>query len=176
MCEGKPAWRVYAKNLRESLSSKEKDEAIARHVLSSRFMQAESFFVYLSFGSEVGTKELIFELLARGKRVCVPRISGKKMLAVPYSDKLVEGVHHILQPETGEDTFCEVTLCPLLLADERGVRLGYGGGYYDRYFFSHPKTVRVGLMYAGQAVELLPKAPHDVPLQYAFTEEGERKF
>ena len=57
----------------------------------------------------------------------------------------------LFQPPHGEDKPCEVALTPLLAYDERGHRLGYGGGYYDAYFAARPEILRVGLAYAGQA-------------------------
>lgn len=60
--------------------------------------------------------------------------------------------------------------------DGEGYRLGYGGGYYDRYFALHPDVLRVGLAYAGQAVEGLPREKTDMPLHAVVTEKGVTRF
>jgi 5-formyltetrahydrofolate cyclo-ligase len=67
----------------------------------------------------------------------------------------------------------------LLAFDRDGYRLGYGAGYYDRYLSAHraKRTIRaVGIAYAGQAVERLPRAAHDEPLDAVATEEGVIRF
>ena len=163
------------KEVRAGLKSPEKDKLIEENVLSA-FGEEESFFVYLSFGSEFSTKGLIRALLARGKRVCVPRIEGGVMRSVPYAEPLEAGAYGILQPKGGEETACRVALTPLLAVDGEGYRLGYGGGYYDRYFSLHPEVLRVGLAYAGQAVERLPREKTDMPLHAVVTEKGVMRF
>ena len=163
------------KEVRAGLKSPEKDKRIEENVLSA-FGEEESFFVYLSFGSEVSTKGLIRALLARGKKVCVPRIEGGVMRSVPYAEPLEAGAYGILQPKGGEETACRVALTPLLAVDGEGYRLGYGGGYYDKYFARHPDVLRVGLAYAGQAVERLPREKTDMPLHAVVTEKGVTRF
>ncbi len=171
----KTTLRAQMKALRVGLCSPERDAAIAGYVLSA-FGEEQSFFVYLSFGSEVGTEALIRALLARGKTVCVPRIAGGEMRSVPYREPLERGKYGILQPREGEEKTCAVALTPLLAWDREGFRLGYGGGYYDRYFAAHPRVLRVGLAYAGQAVPRLPREETDVPLHAVVTEEGVTRF
>ena len=171
----KKTLRARMKEVRAGLKSPEKDKLIEENVLSA-FGEEESFFVYLSFGSEVSTKGLIRALLARGKKVCVPRIEGGVMRSVPYAEPLEAGAYGILQPTGGEETACRVALTPLLAVDGEGYRLGYGGGYYDRYFSLHPDVLRVGLAYAGQAVEGLPREKTDMPLHAVVTEKGVMRF
>lgn len=163
------------KEVRAELKSPEKDKLIEENVLSA-FGNEESFFVYLSFGSEVSTKGLICALLACGKKVCVPRIDGGVMRSVPYQEPLETGAYGILQPQGGEETACRVALTPLLAVDGEGYRLGYGGGYYDKYFALHPDVLRVGLSYAGQAVDGLPREETDMPLHAVVTEKGVTRF
>ncbi len=174
MCE-KAALREKFKKLRAGLKSAEKDGRIAENALAA-FAEKSSFFVYLSLPAEAGTAALIEELSARGKTVCVPRIVGGEMLCVPLSDKLKSGAFGISEPEEGEEKTCEVALCPLLAFDEAGYRLGYGGGYYDRYFALHPEVLRVGLAYEGQAIGSLPHERHDARLDAVVTESGVRFF
>ncbi len=174
MCE-KSELRKKFKTLRAQLKDGERDSRIAKNALAA-FGENASFFVYLSFGTEVSTAELIKELRARGKAVCVPRIAGGEMLCVPLSDRLKAGAFGIFEPEEGEERTCEVALCPLLAVDEAGYRLGYGGGYYDRYFASHPEVLRVGLCYRGQVVKKLPHGAHDARLDAIVTEDGVRFF
>lgn len=159
---------------------KELQDPAAELAITERFLEAfgerEDFFVYLSFGTEVETKALVGRLLGAGKKVCVPKIEGEKMLSVPYSDKLKQGAFGIFEPERGEETTCAVAVTPLLAADGRGYRLGYGGGYYDRYFAEHPQVLRVGIGYEGQFTEELPREETDLPLDALVTEKCVRFF
>ena len=163
------------KELRAGIKSAEKDAAIAENVLAA-FGQCESYFIYLSFGTEAGTEGLVRALLKRGKTVCVPRIEDGEMRAVPYQEPFERGNFGILQPKGGEDTPCAVALAPLLAFDREGFRLGYGGGYYDRWFASHPDVLRVGLAYSGQEVQFLPREETDEKLHAVVTEQGILRF
>lgn len=171
----KKALRIQAAARREKLCGGARDAAIAEAVLASPLMRYSRFFVYLAIRTEVKTEALIGALLRENKQVFVPHIADRRMEAYPYGP-LVCGKFGILTPENGEDSPCEVALCPLLAFDKEGYRLGYGGGYYDAYFRAHPSVVRVGLSYCGQAVEALPHEPHDVPLDFVVTENGILSF
>ena len=144
---------------------------------------ARSVFVYVSFGSEVQTHSLIDALLADGKRVAVPKLvtrgdrPGRVMRAVPIQsrDELVPGgpgTRGILEPGGFEDTASgsvlapEVVLVPgvsfMRLLEGRFARMGYGGGYYDRYLADHPRAATVGLAFTEQLAVELPTESHDV--------------
>ncbi len=167
--------KVYAQR-RALLQSAEKDAQICRKFLSL-FSEERNFFVYCAFRTEVATEEIIRALQNKGACVCVPKLSGKEMFAVPLSGNTAFNRFGISEPISGADTHVDVAAVPLLAVDEEGYRLGYGGGYYDRYFQTHPHVFRVGLCYAGQAVETpLPRESTDIPLHAIVTEEGVRFF
>ena len=160
--------------LRRTLVSEERDGRIFQALLCSPYWNRESFFVYRSVRSEVKTDEIISALRLAGKRVCVPRVSGGVMSAVEEKGER-EFFYGIPQPASGSDEPCAVVLTPLLAFDEAGFRLGYGGGYYDKYFAKHG-GLRVGLAYGGQAAGSLPRNEFDVPLHAVITETGVRQF
>ena len=171
----KRALRARAKALRAERAGGQTGEALADALVSSPFCKAPSLFVYLSAGTEADTHALILRLLAAGRRVCVPRVQGREMSAVAYPCELERGSFGILQPARGADEPCAVALVPLLLAVGGGTRLGYGGGYCDRYLASRPETVRVGLCHAFQVTETpLPAEAHDVRMDFLLTERGVR--
>ena len=95
--------------------------------------------------------------------------------AAPYAAEMSPNRFGIPEPAAGDEP-CEIAVVPLLAVDGQGYRLGYGGGYYDRYFAAHPDTLRVGFCYAGQAVGRLPRSEYDVPLHAAVTETGVTRF
>lgn len=172
--EEKTKLRARFKAIRTELKSLEKDEAILNRFLSSPLFAQKAFFVYLSIGSEVDTRKIIERLLSANKRVLLPRIEKGEMYSVPYSEER-ELRMGISQPRSGEEEEAEVILTPLLAFDKSGYRLGYGGGYYDRYF-ARRGGIRVGLAYAGQAVGELPRDSFDEKLDAIVTEAGIEYF
>lgn len=176
MFDEKSALRALCKERRDKLKSAAADKLLAGSFFGSPLVRFRSFFLYLSVGTEAGTELILEGLLAADKPVCAPRVTGGEMRSVPYAEPLSAGKFGISEPPCGEETECEVALAPLLAADGEGNRLGYGGGYYDRYFLAHPAVLRVGLCYEGQ---LLPRVPHgegDVPLDAVLTEKGLHVF
>lgn len=161
--------------LRAACKTEELDKLVTQQAIRSPFFAAERIFIYCSVKSEAATGELIERLLAEGRQVCVPQIRGGVMRSVPYAP-LVRDAFGIPAPRGGEDTACDVAFVPLLAVDGRGVRLGYGGGYYDAYFARRPQTVRVGYCFEAQRTRLLPKEAWDKPLHAVVTEAGVHRF
>ena len=134
----------------------------------------KSVFIYLSFSSEAKTDKLVETLLANGIKVYAPRVEGKEMVAVPLVedgdfDLSDYGVREpIGQAYDGE---IEAAIVPLLAVDLRGVRLGYGGGYYDKFFAKHPEIFKVGYGYDFQIVDELPESETDVRLNAIVTDQ-----
>lgn len=106
---------------------------------------AETVFCYVSVGREIDTRALLETLLSQGKRVCVPRTLGGGVMEARQITALGElkpAPFSLLEPDEtaplvppGEIAFA---LVPALCADVTGVRLGQGGGYYDRYLPATP--------------------------------------
>lgn len=158
---------------RKEYKGEKADGKIYDLFFSSPLVRAESFFVYYSFGSEIRTKELIEELLARKKKICLPKTVKGKMLSVPYAAgaPLIKDDSNILCPQGEEDVACEVAITPLLGFDRQGYRLGYGGGYYDRYFAANPTVFSVGLAYSVLEERKIPHADHDAKIDCVITEK-----
>ena len=108
------------------------DGAICDTVLAA-LAEYDSVFIYFSFGSEADTHTLIDKLIAMGKRVYLPKIDGDEMIAIRYTgdrDKLIRNSYGIFEPY-GYPANEEIQVCiaPLLAVNEKGYRVGYGGGY-----------------------------------------------
>ena len=136
----------------------------------------ESFFIYHSFGAEADTHAIIAKLLNLGKRVYLPRVEGENMVAVRYfgkEDELVKNRFGIFEP-AGQafDEEIEVCVAPLLAVNPQGYRLGYGGGYYDRFFKANEKILKIGLGYSLQYAEDFTAETHDEPLDKFICERG----
>lgn len=85
-------------------------------------------------------------------------------------DQLVPDPFKAMQPpEDAEVLIPEVMFCPLLGFTDRGARIGYGGGHFDRWLAKHPPKLAIGLAWDSQLVEDLPTEPHDVRLDAVIT-------
>ena len=169
--------RYKFKILRKYFSGVRREEA--DRAVSETFFAAlsgyESFFIYNSFGTEADTRAIIGELVAAGKRVYLPRVEGDKVVPVPFGE-CRRGAFGVDEP-VGE-RFAgvpQVTVVPLLAVNGRGYRLGYGGGYYDRYL-KGAATLKVGLGYGFQLTEELTPDAWDEPLDMFICERGIYRF
>ncbi len=155
---------------------------IALRLLDSPYYQnARHIMLYASFRGEVDTWQLMRRSCAEGKKVYLPRTdtSSRTMSAVPVKwdgesfTNLAEGVFGIKEPE-GDAVEAEVLdlICvPALAFDLLGYRVGYGGGYYDRFLAGlSADAVSVGLGYSSQLVKRLPHEDHDIPLSRVITD------
>lgn len=142
------------------------------------YKKAKSVFVFISYRSEVDTKGIIEDILADGKKLLVPLVKGSEMIAVEVKgiDDLEPNKMGILEPKSGEEvTDVDLTITPGLAFDKAGYRLGYGGGYYDK-FFAKVDTIRMGIGYYDQFVESLVHEDYDKPLEYLLTDRGLIEF
>lgn len=165
------------------------DERIARAVQEwAGFQEASLVLAYVSVGAEVDTRALIAAALAQGKQVAVPRcMPGARLMEwhlVQGSDWL-EGLKFsafgIPEPAENPDTLLEafpasaLALVPGLAFDRAGFRIGYGGGYYDRFLAPFPGRA-LGLVRDGFLMESLTAHgavdAHDLPVPCLATEAG----
>ncbi|MDE7401618.1 MAG: 5-formyltetrahydrofolate cyclo-ligase, partial [Clostridia bacterium] len=119
---------------------------------------------------------LISRLIAEGKSVYLPRVEGQNIVPVKFSGKKEElkmSALGISEP-TGQAYGGPIDVCitPLLAVNSRGYRLGYGGGYYDRYFADGKKILKVGIGYSLQYTDELQEEENDVPLDIFVSERG----
>ena len=121
-----------------------------------------SAFCYLSFSSEAPTDALIERLIERGCLVYCPRIENKEMQAVLYGEDMQLSSLGIREP-VGEayEGEIDIAVAPMLAVDENGNRLGYGGGYYDRFFSRHKEMLSIAYGYDFQIVKSVPTEPFD---------------
>ena len=156
------------------------DDALFRRFLAlPQVKAARTIFAFWGIGGrEPRTDRLIEELLRRGKRVCLPRmLPGRQMETPLYLPErpLVPVSFGIFEPD-GDCPLVpreeiDLVLVPALCYDRRGYRLGYGGGYYDRWLAGHP-AYRVGLCRKGVLREALPAEEHDCRVDMVLTEDG----
>ena len=156
-------------------------QAILERVLGlEAYRRAKLVHTYVSSKeNEVDTRALICTCLAQGKRVAVPVVMpGTKTLAhalIDGLDQLVVGPWGLAQPDPATATWLpaeariDLVVVPGLAFDRRGQRIGWGGGYYDR-FLAQVQTVKVGLCYDALVLDCIPGEPHDVPVDLVVAE------
>ena len=118
------------------------DEKICRNILALReFAEADTVFCFVNTKEEIDTRIIFEEAWKMGKRVVVPRCEGKghmEAYEIHSFSELVEGSYGILEPGKNckmvRPEEIQFAVVPCLACSVRGWRLGYGGGYYDRYF------------------------------------------
>jgi 5-formyltetrahydrofolate cyclo-ligase len=176
----KNSLRKQLKQLRNEIpesSRLQKNLAIQQTLLSQTdILAANTVFCFISYGTEVHTHELIRQLLARGKQLAVPKIlDSKYMKAIPFLswDELEPGQLGILTPPANSamtGTF-DVVITPGLAFSESGSRLGFGRGYYDKWFQNNEVGTKIALAYELQIVDDLPVDEYDINVDYIITEE-----
>ena len=134
---------------------------------------------FIPYKSEIDTVPLLARLSREGWRTCLPVVIGADQpllfRAWTPGEALAPGVWDIpIPPETAAEVLPDVLLVPMLAFDRQGYRLGYGGGFYDRTLEklrAFRRVWAVGVAYAAQEVEAVPRGDHDAPLDYVMTEQ-----
>ncbi|MDX1775812.1 MAG: 5-formyltetrahydrofolate cyclo-ligase [Desulfobulbales bacterium] len=143
--------------------------------------QWSTLFIYVNFRSEVETLELIRRCLAHEIRVAVPLVDAEAARMIPRLIKdpeqdLVPGYYDIPEPDPAKTVAVapgeiDAAVIPGSVFDISGGRLGYGGGYYDRFLANDaPQARRIGFAFEVQVVQKVPVEPHDQPLDSLITE------
>jgi 5-formyltetrahydrofolate cyclo-ligase len=170
--------------LRNSLSSEKitagSGEIVSRLTRIEEIRKASTLMVYLSFGSEVLTDDLIRWGWEEEKRIVVPFClpEGREMTAcrIDGFDELEKGHYGIRAPMADRlrpvpRGVIDVVVVPAVAFDRLGYRVGYGGGYYDRFLPGCPQAAKIGAAFACQIIEEVPVGPYDVTMDCVVTEE-----
>ena len=172
-------------------SRQQKSEEIAKRILEADwFEEADIVLSYHAFRSEVEVDALNQAVLTQGKKLYLPKtyVKEKQIRFFEITDlsKLKRGYQKIWEPTGEEPEFSFETvkeeqkkvlmIMPGTAYDARGYRMGYGGGYYDRYFARFPKLSRMAVAFEGQIEEQLAVLPTDVRMHRIYTEEREYRI
>lgn len=182
--ENKKQLRKRVLSMRNSLDKDNKNsfdrEIFNKLVLSELYNKSMNIFIYISFGSEVETKDIIMKALDDGKKVYVPKINGEnnemKAINIESLEGLVENSFGILEPISDVEISKEkidLIIVPGAVFDKEGNRIGYGGGYYDRYLEAiKDKKNKIALVYDFQIVDYIPNEVHDIKVDYIISNKG----
>ena len=163
----------------KALSQEQKqaiDQALTERLLHHPFYQeAKVIASYLSFPHEFQTQELIEQALKDGKKVLIPKTYPKgRMDFVAYDpQQLVKTSFGLLEPqgdlEVVDASQIDLIHVPGLAFTTEGYRIGYGGGYYDRYL-KHFSGNTLSTVYPCQIRDFIPE-DHDIPVQEVLIDE-----
>ena len=174
--------RKELKKKRGQVSKKQREvwnQAIRAHLFGlSAYTDARKVMVYLSFGWEIDTWAIVENLQKQGKEVYVPVVQRqpKQLIARGYTSRedLIPAVFGILEPGPQASTVhpleLDLVIVPGLAFSAQGFRIGYGGGYYDR-FLTTTNANSVGLVYHS-FIRDVPADSWDQAVDFLVTEEG----
>lgn len=169
----KKSLRQYIREKKRAMTPEEIDSAsreLGRLFSQSQlYRDAETIYGYLPYNQEVRTVPMLEQALRDGKRVAVPKVYGDEMRFI-YMDDLTpvaRGYAGIPEPVAdgpvaGDRT--ALVLMPGLAFDRAGRRIGYGGGFYDKFLAAEPEHPTLALCYAFQMVERVETEKFDVPV------------
>lgn len=177
--------RIQIKKIRRSLSQEEKkqlDAGVFENLLKCReLIESETVLIYNSTEIEVGTEKIIDYCLEQGKKVALPRCFKDHRMKFYFYNRntpLEKSAYGILEPfedeslevkEIGSKAIC---ILPALAFDKNGYRLGYGGGYYDRFLAEHSSLITVGICYSRNICDQLVHNEFDQRAAYVATENN----
>lgn len=157
----------------------ESNRGIVQNILSHPCYQtAKTIFCFVGTASEINTSPLIEQAFSDGKRVAIPLCIGKGIMEAREIHSLAElhsGMMGILEPAadsalvTPEEI--DFAILPCVSCDRQGNRLGYGGGYYDR-FLEQASFCSVLICRERLLCEEIPTEPHDIAVPVVITEAG----
>ncbi|GLC32151.1 5-formyltetrahydrofolate cyclo-ligase [Clostridium omnivorum] len=162
------------KTMRSNLHWNDKakmDTIIFEKVINSdAYQRSKVIFIYVSYNNEVATHRIIEHGLSNNKVICVPKIisleQGMKSIRINSFDELRENSMGILEPLYNgievKPNEVDLLLMPGLAFDSKGGRLGYGGGFYDKYLRKcRQDSVKIGLCYDFQLIDSVPTSELD---------------
>ncbi|MGD9678223.1 MAG: 5-formyltetrahydrofolate cyclo-ligase [Vulcanibacillus sp.] len=148
---------------------------------SNYFKKASNVLVYIPFRNEVDIRDVIEKAWQLNKQVIVPKTNLIEKKMYPYLinswEELELGNYQLLEPIVDKKmpfpiSNIEVVLIPGVVFDRNGYRLGYGGGFYDRFFADCLTPIyKIGIAYDFQIIDHLPVLKHDYPVDEIITEE-----
>ena len=174
----------FLKRRRETLETER--EQIEKKCLAllreqSFWQTAETVYLYCSYGEELATTRIMQAAKKEGKRTVVPKVISKGNMDFYEIFSLTDcepGTWGILEPRITPESRPELStknalmLLPGLAFGKDGSRLGYGGGFYDRYLNRYPDLCKVGLCYPWALQDTVPSEETDVFMDWILTPDA----
>ncbi|MCX8028637.1 MAG: 5-formyltetrahydrofolate cyclo-ligase [Brevinematales bacterium] len=177
------------KDLRRELISKRNSLSIHNQIklsieISKKLISLEEWIIskcvmiYLSINSEVMTLHIMTKIIESNKILILPKVYENNLITIEVNRnfKIKSGYKGILEPIEGKpfEGYIDLAIIPLVGFNQNCFRIGYGGGFYDRFLATnyHRIKYKVGLAYECQKAENITKENHDVPLSAIITEKN----
>ncbi len=140
-----------------------------KFLASEAYQQAKTIYGYLPYNQEVRTVDMLQQAIRDGKRVAVPKCYGDEMRFIYLDDlsQVEKGYCGIPEPVADSPVANDPTalvLMPGLAFTKEGLRMGYGGGFYDKFLAAEPHHPTLALCYDFQMVEHIPTEEYDIPV------------
>ena len=175
----KKALRQQIKEMKKAMSEAEIENAslalAEKFFACQQYKQAKTVYGYLPYNQEVRTVSILQKALDDGKRVAVPKVYGDEMRFIYLTDlsQVEKGYCGIPEPVADEpvaDDPTALVLMPGLAFDPAGHRIGYGGGFYDRYLEMYPNMKKIAFAFEFQIFEQVPYEEFDIKPEKIITE------
>lgn len=147
-----------------------RSEALGRLFAETQaYKNAKTIYGYMPYNQEVRTVPMLEQALKDGKRVAVPKCYGDEMKFIYLDDlsQVAKGYANIPEPIADEpiaDDKTALVLMPGMAFDPQGHRIGYGGGFYDKFLAAEPDHPTLALCYEFQMLPKLETEEHDIPV------------
>lgn len=177
--------RCHYKKKRKELNINEKilrDKKICQNILSlNSYTEAHTILTYAPLKDEIDISPIAKDALSKGKKVAFPRCNDSEHTMTYHFihnlSELKPASYGIMQPEPDSETFKILDdkkvfcLVPGLVFDLMGYRIGFGGGYYDRFFTAF-EGIKAGTIYSDFIINELPHTKYDLAVDILITEKG----
>ncbi|MBY6035497.1 5-formyltetrahydrofolate cyclo-ligase [Fictibacillus nanhaiensis] len=183
----KVEWRKKMKQKLESMNENDritKSKEIAAYLYKTeKWIKSKCIGITVSRKFELDTLPIIKKAWSEGKTVCVPKCYSREknmeFRELRSFDELENVYMDLYEPSLNKTEVCasnkiDLLIVPGLVFDSAGFRIGYGGGYYDRYL-QHYNGSTVSLAYSFQTEKQLPREEFDIPVEHIITELGHFK-
>jgi len=167
-------WKKKRKELFFSSSSKDQESFLSFFSSIAGVLEGKIVAGYNSFGGEVNCLELLKFSSLKGALTALPYVNSKKFIEFREwkdGDDLEPDFYNIPSPKKNNILIPDIILIPLLCFDLNGMRLGMGGGIYDRSLPFFNLSDKFGLAFSGQEVKYIHKEEHDFLIDGVITEK-----
>lgn len=139
-----------------------------------QYQAARTIYGYMPYNQEVRTVPMLERAMGEGKQVAVPKVYGDTMRFILVTDltrmeKSSYGIPEPIDDGPVADDPTALVLMPGMAFTSQGDRMGYGGGYYDKFLAAEPAHPTVALCYDFQLVQSLPTEAYDIPVDLVLT-------
>lgn len=180
MENNKKSLRAHYKRLRQDLSEEMQAQYSALICAEILKLLPENpmnihLFLPMQGAGEVNLQPILATLWERGDRLYIPRVKGKNLEHIHFTAdtdlvlnrwQIPEPALHHSPASIDEISHINWVLTPLLVCDEAGYRVGYGGGFYDQFFQTFPQVVKIGVGFFAPITEISDRYQGDIPLNH----------